>query len=71
MRGRQLVSFRLPLTVRPFAELETAYDWLSGPDKGYGFASGGTRIGRWKEYWASIYVLLGMTDPNTGFIGDE
>ena len=27
----------------------TAYDWLKGPNKGYGFGSSGNGIGRWRS----------------------
>jgi len=49
----------------------TAYDWLSGPNKGYGFASGGTPNRSVEEYRESIRVFLAMIDPSTGYIGDD
>ena len=49
----------------------TAYDWLSGPNKGYGFASGGTPNRSVEEHRESIRVFLSMIDPNTGYIRDE
>ncbi len=49
----------------------TAYDWLSGPNKGYGFVSGGTPNRSVKEYRESIRVFLAMIDPKTGYIGDD
>jgi hypothetical protein len=49
----------------------TAYDWLSGPNKGYGFASGGTPNRSVDEHRQSIRVFLAMIDPNTGYIGDD
>jgi len=49
----------------------TAYDWLSGPNKGYGFASGGPAARSLAEHRESIRVFLAMIDPNTGYIGDD
>jgi hypothetical protein len=49
----------------------TAYDWLSGPNNGYGFASGGTPTRSVEEHRESIRVFLAMIDPNTGYIGDD
>jgi hypothetical protein len=48
----------------------TAYDWLSGPNKGYGFGSSGTPNRSVQEHRESIRVFLAMIDPNTGYIGD-
>jgi hypothetical protein len=49
----------------------TAYDWLSGPDKDYGFGSSGTPDRPVGEHRESIRVFLAMIDPNTGYIGDD
>jgi hypothetical protein len=49
----------------------TCYDWLSGPNKGYGFASGGAPNRSMEEHRESIRVFLAMIDPNTGYIGDD
>jgi hypothetical protein len=49
----------------------TAYDWLSGPNKGYGFASSGTPNRSMEEHQESIRIFLAMIDPNTGYIGDD
>jgi hypothetical protein len=48
----------------------TAYDWLSGPNQGYGFASSGSADRPVQEHRESIRVFLAMIDPNTGYIGD-
>src|SRR5436190_23587897 len=56
----------------PFAKLGdggTAYDWLSGPNKGYGFGSSGTPNRSVEEHRESIRAFLAMIDPNTGYIG--
>jgi hypothetical protein len=49
----------------------TAYDWLSGPNKGYGFGSSGTPNRSMEEHRESIRAFLAMIDPNTGYIGDD
>jgi hypothetical protein len=49
----------------------TCYDWLSGLNKGYGFASSGTPDRSVEEHRESIRVFLAMIDPNTGYIGDD
>jgi hypothetical protein len=49
----------------------TAYDWLSGPTKGYGFASSATPARSAEEHRDSIRVFLAMIDPNPGYIGDD
>ena len=56
--------------LRRTAEGGTAYDWLSGPNKGYGFASSGTPDRPVAEHRESIRAFLAMIDPNTGYIGD-
>jgi hypothetical protein len=49
----------------------TCYDWLSGPNQGYGFASGAPPNRSMEEHRESIRVFLAMIDPNTGYIGDD
>jgi hypothetical protein len=49
----------------------TAYDWLSGPNEGYGFGSTGTPNRSVEEHRESIRTFLAMIDPNTGYIGDD
>ena len=49
----------------------TAYDWLSGPNKGYGFGSSGPPTMPLEEHQAHIRAFLGMIDPMTGYIEDE
>ena len=58
----------------PFAGREdggTAYDWLSGPNEGYGFGSSGTPDRPVQEHREHIRVFLAMIDPDTGYIGDD
>jgi hypothetical protein len=49
----------------------TAYDWLSGPNEGYGFGSSGTPDRPVAEHRDSIRAFLAMIDPGTGYIGDD
>jgi hypothetical protein len=49
----------------------TACDWLSGPDKDYGFGSSGTPNRSVEEHRKSIRAFLAMIDPSTGYIGDD
>jgi hypothetical protein len=49
----------------------TNYDRLSGPNKGYGFASSGTPNRSVEEHREHIRVFLAMVDPNTGYIEDD
>ena len=70
------VLFALPVDGERFAirragDGGTQYDWLSGPNKGYGFASSGTPDRPVEEHRKSIRVFLAMIDPDTGYIGDD
>ena len=49
----------------------TGYDWLSGPDTGYGFGSSGTPDRSVEEHQESIRAFLAMVDPDTRYIGDD
>ena len=49
----------------------TAYDWLSGPNKGYGSGSSGPPDRSVEEHRESIRAFLAMIDPDTGYIGDD
>ncbi|HUR52427.1 MAG TPA: hypothetical protein VMZ11_09905 [Mycobacteriales bacterium] len=48
----------------------TDFDWLSGPNKDYGFGSSGRNL---SEEWhrEEIRVFLSMIDPGTGYIEDD
>jgi hypothetical protein len=69
------VLFTLDVDGERFAIREhdggTAYDWLSGPNEGYGFASSATPNQSMEEHRESIRTFLAMIDPNTGYIGDD
>ena len=49
----------------------TYYDWLSGPNKGYGFGSSATPDRPVEEHQEEIRIFLAMIDPDTGYIGDD
>ncbi|MGH8959906.1 MAG: hypothetical protein ACRDWT_01650 [Jatrophihabitantaceae bacterium] len=57
--------------VRRAAGGGTNYDWLSGPNRGYGFGSSGTPSRSAEEHREHIRTFLAMIDPATGYIGDE
>jgi hypothetical protein len=48
----------------------TAYEWLSGPNEGYGFGSSGPPNQSGEEHREQIRAFLSMIDPATGYIGD-
>jgi hypothetical protein len=58
-------------TVRRAADGGTAYDWLSGPNDGYGFGSSGLPIRSAEEHRESIRIFLAQIDPATGYIGPD
>jgi hypothetical protein len=49
----------------------TAYDWLTGPNKGYGFVSSMPGEQPREEHVEHIRAFLGMIDPRTGYIEDD
>jgi hypothetical protein len=49
----------------------TFYDWLSGPNEGYGFGSSRPPNRPVEEHRQSIRAFLAMIDPDTGYIGDD
>ena len=57
--------------IRQAGDGGTDYDWLSGPNEGYGFSSSGTPNRSVEEHREHIRVFLAMIDPNTGYIADE
>ncbi len=50
---------------------DTGYTWLSGPNKGYGFAIGGPPNPSLEDHRQRIREFLAMVDPTTGFIEDD
>ena len=57
--------------IRRVGDGGTAYDWLSGPNKGYGFGSSAPPNQAMEEHRESIRTFLAMIDPNTGYIGND
>ena len=57
--------------IRQAGDGGTAYDWLSGPNKGYESGSSGTPHRSMKEHRESIRAFLAIIDPNTAYIGDN
>jgi hypothetical protein len=57
--------------VRQAGDSGTVYDWLSGPNQGYGFGSSGIPDRSVEEHQESIRGFLAMIDPNTGYIGED
>ena len=49
----------------------THYDWISGPNHGYGFStSGGPSLLSLDQHSASIRDFLSGIDPATGYLAD-
>ena len=57
--------------LRLAADGGTAYDWLSGPNEGYGFGSSGPSPLSPEEHREHIRAFLSMIDPATGFIRED
>jgi len=45
------------------------YDWLTGPNPGYGFSSSGPKQSP-EDHMAAIRVFLRGIDPGTGYLAD-
>jgi hypothetical protein len=58
-------------TVGQAADGGWAYEWLSGPNEGYGFGISGPPNPSTQEHCDAIRGFLSMIDPATGYIGDE
>ena len=56
--------------VREGGDGGTAYDWLSGPNAGYGFGSSGSPSRSAEEHREAIRTFLALIDPATGYVGD-
>jgi hypothetical protein len=48
----------------------TDYNWVSGPNKDYGFGTSARNLPE-KAHRATIRDFLNTIDPATGFIGDD
>ena len=56
--------------VRAGAGGDTAYEWLSGPNNGYGFGCSGSPTRSVEEHLEAVRNFLVQIDPATGYIGD-
>jgi hypothetical protein len=64
--------FAVRVTYHPSAEYsDTRYTWLSGPNRGYGFGSGGPSNPSLEDHRERIREFLAMVDPTTGYIEDD
>jgi hypothetical protein len=57
--------------VRQAAEGGWTYEWLTGPNDGYGFTASGPLALSTEEHQDAVRAFLGMIDPATGYIADE
>ena len=48
----------------------THYDWLTGPNQGYGYSSSASPRRSVEEHRGSIRKFLSAIDPRTGYIED-
>jgi hypothetical protein len=55
---------------RPDGRGGTHYDWLSGPNDGYGFTTSPTEGSSLDDHRGFIRNFLGQIDPAAGVIGD-
>ena len=49
----------------------TSYDWLSGPNPGYGFGASTAPDAPEQDHRDSVRQFLSMIDPATGFIAED
>ena len=48
-----------------------SYEWLTGPNDGYGFTASGPVGLSTEEHRYAVRAFLDMIDPATGYIADE
>ncbi len=75
-RGRTGPSFELTVdgerfVVSPDGQGGTGYDWVSGPNQGYGFGSSAPFDSTLEAHTLAAREFLAMVDPATGYIGEE
>ncbi len=56
--------------LRPDGRGGTHYDWVSGPNPGYGFTMSPTAESA-EEHRDNVCGFLSMIDPATGYIGED
>ncbi len=61
---------RFAISRAAWRQAGTSYEWLSGPNKGYGFGSSGKPVGPVEEHREHIRAFLAVIDPDTGYMGD-
>jgi hypothetical protein len=49
----------------------TDYDWISGPNEGYGFGTSASPDRSEEQHRDDICGFLSMIDPATGYIADD
>lgn len=47
-----------------------SYDWVSGPNPGYGFSSSGPFVPAEDEHVEAVRAFLAEIDPETGYLPD-
>ena len=63
--------FRVRLRPRHGPLFEYDYDWLTGPNVGYGFGISGPSEQSDDEHSARIRVFLAEIDQQTGFLAED
>lgn len=63
--------FRVRLRPRHGHLFEYDYDWLTGPNDGYGFGESGPFERGEAEHGARISWFLGEIDPAAGFLAED
>ena len=67
--GRE--RFRVRLRPRRGPRYEYHYDWLTGPNNGYGFGMSGPFEHSDDDHKAQIQDFLADIDPSTGYLREE
>ena len=67
--GRE--RFRVRLRPRRGPRYEYHYEWLTGPNNGYGFGMSGTFEHSDDDHKARIRDFLADIDPSTGYLREE
>lgn len=69
--GRVLLTLEVEgelFAVREGGDGGTTYDWLNGPNEGYGFGSSGSPPQSAQEHRETIRTFLAEIDPATGYL---
>lgn len=64
-------TFRIRLRPQQTRLFEYDYDWLTGPNVGYGFGMSGPAEQSEDEHIAHIRAFLSGIDPSTGFLRES